>query len=283
MPGSGLLAVRCSALAQERAQTAGDRLALLAEVSSELAGALSSDAATRRLPALLAPALADGCNITVPDDRGHRVHAGSWHVEPKARTQLRTLARRALVVPGVLEGLRARIPASGQPAAESDHVSSPGAQAPSLAIADSLVVVPIERRGRALGELTLLYSAGRSPSEEDLASVQDIAHRTGLALDNARLYTQQRQLAEELQHSLLTASPAPQSEHTEIVVRYLPAAEVAAVGGDWYDAFCQDDGSTVLIIGDVVGHDIAAAATMGQLRGLLRGSPRRARAAPHEC
>jgi serine phosphatase RsbU (regulator of sigma subunit) len=122
-----------------------------------------------------------------------------------------------------------------------------------------------------LGELVLLYSAGRSPSDEDLASVQDIADRTGLALDNARLYGQQRQLAEELQRSLLTAPPEPQTEQAEIVVRYLPAAEVAAVGGDWYDAFCQDDGSTVLIIGDVVGHDTAAAATMGQLRGLLRG------------
>ena len=62
-------------LAQERAQTAGDRLALLAQVSSELAGALSSDAATRRLPAMLAPALADGCIVTVLDDRGHLVQA----------------------------------------------------------------------------------------------------------------------------------------------------------------------------------------------------------------
>ena len=143
-----------------------------------------------------------------------------------------------------------------------------GAESPPR---DSVVVVPIQRRGRVLGELVLLYSAGRSPSEEDLASIQDIADRTGLALDNARLYSQQQQLAEELQRSLLTATPEPQSEYAEIAVRYLPAAEVAAVGGDWYDAFCQDDGSTVLIIGDVVGHDIAAAATMGQLRGLLRG------------
>jgi serine phosphatase RsbU (regulator of sigma subunit) len=76
-------------------------------------------------------------------------------------------------------------------------------------------------------------------------------------------------LAEELQRSLLTEPHQP--DHAEIVVRYLPAAETAAVGGDWYDAFMQHDGATLLVIGDVAGHDTAAAATMGQLRGLLRG------------
>jgi serine phosphatase RsbU (regulator of sigma subunit) len=55
------------------------------------------------------------------------------------------------------------------------------------------------------------------------------------------------------------------------VVRYRPAVEVAEVGGDWYDAFLQPSGATVLVIGDVVGHDTAAAAAMGQLRGMLRG------------
>jgi serine phosphatase RsbU (regulator of sigma subunit) len=55
------------------------------------------------------------------------------------------------------------------------------------------------------------------------------------------------------------------------VVRYRPAVEVAEVGGDWYDAFLQPSGATVVVIGDVVGHDTAAAAAMGQLRGMLRG------------
>jgi serine phosphatase RsbU (regulator of sigma subunit) len=262
-------------LAQERAQTAGDRLALLARVSSELAGALSSDAATRRLPAMLAPALADGCIVTVLDDRGHLRHAGSWHVDAEARAQLKTFAQQALAVPGLLERFQAGAGGDAPVAAAEDGRTSAVRQSETRTTesprADAVVVVPIKRRGRALGELVLLYSAGRSPNDEDLASVQDIADRTGLALDNARLYGQQRQLAEELQRSLLTAPPEPPSDHAEIAVRYLPAAEVAAVGGDWYDAFFQDDGTTVLIIGDVVGHDTAAAATMGQLRGLLRG------------
>jgi serine phosphatase RsbU (regulator of sigma subunit) len=65
-------------------------------------------------------------------------------------------------------------------------------------------------------------------------------------------------------------------------VRYLPAAEAARVGGDWYDAFLQPGGATMLVIGDVVGHDTAAAAAMGQLRGLLRGIATYSDGAPAE-
>jgi serine phosphatase RsbU (regulator of sigma subunit) len=88
-------------------------------------------------------------------------------------------------------------------------------------------------------------------------------------LDNARLYRQQRLVAEGLQRSLLTDPPQP--DHGQIVVRYLPAVQATQVGGDWYDAFIQPGGTTMLVIGDVVGHDTAAAAIMGQLRSLLRG------------
>ena len=63
----------------------------------------------------------------------------------------------------------------------------------------------------------------------------------------------------------------PEPNHSQIVVRYVPAAAGAEIGGDWYDAFLQPDGATVLAIGDVVGHDTRAAAAMGQVRGLLRG------------
>ena len=129
--------------------------------------------------------------------------------------------------------------------------------------------LPLRGRGRILGLLTLFFRAGTSPSDEDLAAARDVADRAGLALDNARLYGQQQQLAEGLQRSLLTEPPEP--DHAEIAVRYLPAAETARVGGDWYDAFLQPGGTTMLVIGDVVGHDTAAAAAMGQLRGLLRG------------
>jgi serine phosphatase RsbU (regulator of sigma subunit) len=78
-----------------------------------------------------------------------------------------------------------------------------------------------------------------------------------------------QQMSETLQRSLLTQPPTPGA--LDIAVRYQPASEAAQVGGDWYDAFTSSDGRTVLVIGDVVGHDRHAAAAMGQLRNLLRG------------
>ncbi|MGY1680784.1 PP2C family protein-serine/threonine phosphatase [Geodermatophilus sp. SYSU D01176] len=78
----------------------------------------------------------------------------------------------------------------------------------------------------------------------------------------------QRALSDRLQQALLT--PPPEPDHLQVAVRYRPAAHEAQVGGDWYDAFLQPDGATMLAIGDVVGHDSGAAAAMGQLRGLLR-------------
>lgn len=86
------------------------------------------------------------------------------------------------------------------------------------------------------------------------------------------LYARSRSIvraAETLQRSLLSEPPEP--DHLETAVRYVPAAQESQVGGDWYDVFSQPDGSTMLVIGDVVGHDTEAAACMGQLRGLLRG------------
>ena len=77
------------------------------------------------------------------------------------------------------------------------------------------------------------------------------------------------QLAASLQRSLLTEPPTVPG--LEMAVRYLPAMRHAQVGGDWYDAFPLADGSTMLVIGDVAGHDVAAAATMAQARGVLRG------------
>jgi serine phosphatase RsbU (regulator of sigma subunit) len=131
------------------------------------------------------------------------------------------------------------------------------------------VAIPLRGRHRTVGLLTVFYAEGTPVREADLSTAQDVADRAGLALDNVRLYSAHQQLAEGLQRSLLTEPPEP--DHAEIAVRYLPAAEAARVGGDWYDAFMQPGGTTMLVIGDVVGHDTAAAAAMGQLRGLLRG------------
>jgi sigma-B regulation protein RsbU (phosphoserine phosphatase) len=112
--------------------------------------------------------------------------------------------------------------------------------------------------------------SGRAPhGEMEIATAVEVARRASLAIDNARLYGRQLKVAETLQRSMLT--PPPQPDELEIAVRYQPASSTLHVGGDWYDAFQQPDGATLLVIGDVVGHNVDAAAAMGQLRSIVRG------------
>ena len=105
-------------------------------------------------------------------------------------------------------------------------------------------------------------------SFRDVSAAQEAQEQAARLREAVAREAGQRALADRLQQALLT--PPPEPDHLHIVVRYLPAATDAQVGGDWYDAFLQPDGATVLVIGDVVGHDGVAAARMGQLRGVLR-------------
>jgi serine phosphatase RsbU (regulator of sigma subunit)/PAS domain-containing protein len=270
--------------ARDQAERSARRLAILAQVAAELAGTLDSQAAAAHLPRLVVPALADFAVVTLVDPDGRPRDVASWHAEPASRALLeRYAAVRLEAMPAVSPVARALV--SGEPVRE--HVRSvldllvPGEAKDLLTVLhpETATVLPMRGRGRTLGLLTL-YSRAGALEDEDLSTAQDVADRAGLALDNARLYNAQQQLAEGLQRSLLTEPPQP--DHGEIAVRYLPAAEAARVGGDWYDAFLQPGGTTMLVIGDVVGHDTAAAAAMGQLRGLLRGIATYSDAGPAE-
>ncbi|WP_448624369.1 SpoIIE family protein phosphatase [Geodermatophilus sp. URMC 64] len=249
------------------------RLRLILQVGAELAGTMDATVVAERLPRLVVPALADGCVVTVIDARGVPDAVGSWHADPARRAPLAEYARERRGVLAGISGLQpswhtgARAVTSGAEALEDLPQGRARELFAALAPA-SVMVVPMRAGGRILGVLTLFYDSGE-PDAEGTATAQEIADRAGLSLGQARLYDQQHQVAEQLQRSMLTAPQQPKG--AEIAVRYLPATEAAAVGGDWYDAFPLADGSTMLVIGDVTGHDTAAAATMGQLRSLLRG------------
>ncbi len=271
--------------ARDRAERSAQRLALLAQVSAELAGTLDAQAATSRLPRLVVPGLARWAIVTVVDAEGRPRDVGWWHPEPAARTLVeRYAAVRLDAMPATSPVARALLAGEAVRAGAGEVADLlPNGEALDLLTAlapDSAICLPLRGRGRTLGVLTLYSGPGETPSREDLATAQDVADRAGLALDNTRLYAQQQQLAEGLQRSLLTEPPEP--DHAEIAVRYLPAVEAARVGGDWYDAFLQPSGATMLVIGDVVGHDTEAAAAMGQLRGLLRGIATYSDASPVE-
>ena len=270
---------------QEKAEQSAQRLALLARVSAELAGSLDATTATSHIPRLVVPALADFCIITVIDPDGRPRDVGSWHADPTMRPVLERYATLRLDAVPATSPL-ARTLNSGVttreelPALVEMLGSTEAGDLLRMLAPRSAAVLPLRGRGRMLGLLTLYSRDHDFGRADDLSTAQDVADRAGLALDNARLYRAQQQLAEGLQRSLLTDPPEP--DHAEIAVRYVPAAEAARVGGDWYDAFLQPGGATMLVIGDVVGHDTEAAAAMGQLRGLLRGIATYSDAAPAE-
>ena len=255
-----------------------ERLALLARVSDDLVGTLNAPAAVARIPRLVVPALASWATAAVLAEDGGLLDAGAWHVDPAKVPLVQRYAAAAResspttspLLRAVTTGTPITVTSTGLTGRALGLVAT-GEARRLLQVLEpgTMTVLPIRGPDRVLGVLTLVHDRHRAVDPADVATATEVADRAGLALDNARLYEQQRRLAEELQRSMLTAAPQP--DHAQIVVRYLPAAEAARVGGDWYDAFVQPDGATVLVIGDVVGHDTSAAASMGQLRSMLRG------------
>ncbi|WP_432489319.1 SpoIIE family protein phosphatase [Kineococcus sp. SYSU DK018] len=263
--------------AQEEAERTARRLGLLATVGADLVATLDADEAVARLARHVVPTLARWAVVTLVDEGGTMRDIGSWHADPA----LRELTARYCRVR--LSGLAADAPLRRSQARQGAVVIESGAtqrlagvlsgEARELLLQlapESAYVLPLRARGRLLGMMSLFRSAEDGPLRgDDLATAAQVADRAGLGLDNARLYARQQHVAEGLQRSLLSAPVEP--DHLEVRVRYRPAAEAVRVGGDWYDSFLQPEGDTVLVIGDVMGHDVDAAAAMSQVRNLLRG------------
>ncbi|HET9731277.1 MAG TPA: SpoIIE family protein phosphatase [Acidimicrobiales bacterium] len=132
----------------------------------------------------------------------------------------------------------------------------------------SYMAVPLRSGETILGSLTLVSAgSGRRFSHEDLALAQELAAHAAAVIDRARSLDREKQAAHELQSALLPAT-LPDLAGFEVAARYVPGAETAEVGGDWYDVIPLPDGRVALAIGDVAGHDIGAAAVMGQLRNV---------------
>lgn len=139
-----------------------------------------------------------------------------------------------------------------------------------LLTGSSFITTPLQARGRVLGCAVFSRRPGGRPFEEaDVAVAEDLAARTAVCIDNARLYTRERRTALTLQSSLLPAE-LPQPLGMEITSRYLPASDLMGVGGDWYDVIPLPGCRSALVVGDVMGHGTRAAATMGQLRTAAR-------------
>jgi serine phosphatase RsbU (regulator of sigma subunit)/anti-sigma regulatory factor (Ser/Thr protein kinase)/PAS domain-containing protein len=130
----------------------------------------------------------------------------------------------------------------------------------------SHMVVPLRARNVTMGVATLMRWRSPEPfTPEDLLIVEELAARAAVCIDNARRFTRERHSALMLQRSLLPHEP-PVHAAVEAAYRYLPADTEAGVGGDWFDVLPLACARVGLVVGDVVGHGLRAAATMGRLR-----------------
>jgi serine phosphatase RsbU (regulator of sigma subunit) len=126
-----------------------------------------------------------------------------------------------------------------------------------------LLATPLRESGRLPGGALLVWRA-EPFIDEETAVVEQFASYVSMAVAMAARLEQEHELASTLQRALLPPTP-PAVAGMQIAWRYLPG-EARDMGGDWYDVFKLDDGDVVLVVGDVMGHDLAAAAVMGQLR-----------------
>jgi serine phosphatase RsbU (regulator of sigma subunit)/anti-sigma regulatory factor (Ser/Thr protein kinase) len=132
------------------------------------------------------------------------------------------------------------------------------------------LMVPLRARGVTLG--LAMFSRHRTPTpfdDEDLLVAEELARRAAVCVDNARRYTRERSTAVMLQRSLLPRTLASPTA-VEAAARYRPAGARSGVGGDWYDVIPLSGARVALVVGDVVGHGVRAAAAMGRLRAAVR-------------
>ncbi|MDT0342611.1 SpoIIE family protein phosphatase [Streptomyces litchfieldiae] len=253
------------------------RLTLVGEITEVLTQTLEAEEALNRLGRLLVPRLADwaAVDLRMGDGEVRRVAV----VGPQGRdvgreggqdvlSEIPETSRSVLV--RVLRGSEAVLLGPEEIAAPPD---SPLAVVHTTFLhalgATSAAVVPLSTPRQVLGALTVARTDPDRPFRPDeLPLIRDIGRRAGLAIDNARLFERQRDIAATMQRNLLPSLPdiAP----LELAARYQPAPRGSQVGGDWYDALVLPDGDIALAIGDVVGHDLSAAAGMAELRNMLR-------------
>ncbi|MEV7547780.1 PAS domain-containing protein [Streptomyces sp. NPDC089915] len=271
--------------AQLEAERARTRFALLAEAGTRIGTTLDLGRTAQEIVDLLVPQLADSADVQLleavldPDDAAAAAAHGvmrrlaATFPDPTAPTA-RLAPGQTLQIPAgsvyervIADGVPMNLYASDVPALITDPRAD--ALRAYLATLGSARMVPLVARGRVLGAVAVTRLRSREPFDaQDCVLIDELVARAALNIDNARMYTTQRHAALTLQRSL-TNSALPAVPGLELTGRYLPASD-HDVGGDWYDVIQLPRGRTGLVIGDVMGHGIHAAAVMGQLRTAVR-------------
>lgn len=258
-------------------RTSAARVTLLADLTIALHAGLDARTALTALGRRVVPGFAEACIVDlVTGDARESTSAvitardeGLRELIHRIEARCPRRANPGSAVRRVLDGGRGELITISDDALRR-IADTPDDLADYAAVAmSSLVVVPIRSRGAIDGALTLVRTGASTPYDgDDLQLIEEVGQRVGVALDNARLYAREHRTAVTLQHDLLPQLPVvPQ---LDLAARYLPSGQAARVGGDWYDVLQLPDAAVGIAVGDVAGHDMAAAASMGQLRAVLR-------------
>jgi len=248
---------------QDRVRRA--RLSFLAEASDLLAGCLDQEKTIALAAQLVVPRLAAWFAALLPHD-GELRPAYVWHTDESLADELTRLLQE-IPAPQVTlgDGARPWSLASAAPALAPDP---PFGAAAGLAT-DPAWCFPLGARDRSLGIIVIGRPREGALAREDIELAEDLTRRVALALDNARLYSEQRQTTNALQRSLLPPE-LPDIPGIELAAGYEAAGEGNEVGGDFYDVFEAMPGRWRFAIGDVCGKGPEAAAVTGLTRHALR-------------
>ncbi|WP_280721240.1 SpoIIE family protein phosphatase [Kitasatospora sp. MAA4] len=277
--------------ALDEAHAAHQRLALLAEASTRIGATLDLRRTAEELVEVVIPRLADFVTVDLMESVLEGEETAP--VPSSGSITMRAVAVGEYAPGGLLTGAADPVGGVSQSArlyAESLRsgrsilvahvneenlariVASPDRVQPALDSGlHSYLMVPLLARGAVLGgaEFMRLRNNPEPFGPADVALAEELAARAAVCMDNARLYRRERDTALTLQRSLL-----PQEVHPtlglDIAYRYLPSSELSEVGGDWFDVVPLSCGRVALVVGDVTGHGLRAAATMGQLRTVAR-------------
>jgi PAS domain S-box-containing protein len=262
--------------ARAEAEQAQERLALLMHAGALAAASGDRQQLLQQVTQLVVPSLADYCVVFLPADGSLLRAAAFTHRDPEGSAILSQLLGQREPTTGPMFVQAAYT--TGAPRLVTDlsaemrgwALAEPGA-ADALARArpTSAVAVPLTAGPQRLGVMVMGRNAGRPRfAATDLEMIGELARRLAAGLAAATAQAVQHTIAETLQRSLLPALPGIPG--LDLAARYLPATTGADIGGDWYDVFEAGPSKVGLVIGDVIGHSLASASMMGQIRSMLR-------------
>jgi serine phosphatase RsbU (regulator of sigma subunit)/anti-sigma regulatory factor (Ser/Thr protein kinase) len=228
-------------------------LTFLAEAGELLAQSLDMGLTMVLIPQLVVPRLGQWCAVHTTDEWGRLRLAAATHADEAALSHLHTMLRE--VGP---DSVQARL----------HEAIRTGSQVPVGAPMDG-IAVPLVARGQPLGTLVVGRHQGHRRDPDEISVLEDMARRSALAIENARVLAERRRVAHTLQQSLLPPV-LPVVDGIGFAAEYVPTGDDAEVGGDFFDVVPLPDGRWLVVVGDVSGKGVQAAAVTGLVRDVIR-------------